>query len=189
MPLSDRHLVKLVAETKGKGQPFTSTLNTRLLAFSIGEYERKLMWYTEPDIQHLYFQINGIKDGNYPVPGLIWILDDSQITLYAYREWKGEDTIVHKAPFPNTRPVVCLGSAMESKLQKLLKDCRNIDHMIYHCHYAFWNTAFTELTLSTVTPINTLYPTLYKKKKFPLDELLPCVHHNKPIQLKNLKPW
>lgn len=78
----------------------------------------KYVWYRKPQKHRLYFSKNlGIEDGEMWAPGLVWVLKNGGLSMYAYKGRKPGK--LYRAPFFNVYPdYVCLGSAKAEALGK-----------------------------------------------------------------------
>ena len=74
----------------------------------------KYVWWNPPRKRMMYFAgSHGIPDGEYHVPGVIYVAGEGRLNIYAFRdEVPTPDTNLYEAPFYNiTDGGVCLGTA------------------------------------------------------------------------------
>ena len=97
------------------------------------------IWRTEKHKQQLNFSKDtGITSGEAEVPNMIWCWAKENLTVYAYKEWKGMDTELFYVPLPNTNQGgVCLGNV------KIKKDFCSIEDVIKSAMNYYWNSTFT----------------------------------------------
>lgn len=97
------------------------------------------VWRTEKHKQKLYFsKTTGIASGEAEVPNMIWCWAKENLTVYAYKKWKGMDTELFYVPLPNTNQGgVCLGNV------KIKKDLVSIEDVIKSAMNYYWNSTFT----------------------------------------------
>lgn len=85
-----------------------------VVAFADKFRYNKMAWRTPEMVMDIHFANKaGMPDGKYVVPGLVWSFGDS-LDLWAYKDWKGNDTELYRAPFFNVNNEnVCLGTASD----------------------------------------------------------------------------
>ena len=74
----------------------------------------KYIWYNPPGKRQMFFKDSlNIKDGVFHLPGVVYIIENERMTIFAYKgRIPEEDTPLYLAPFFNvTRGSVCLGSS------------------------------------------------------------------------------
>ena len=100
----------------------------------------KYVWYRKPEKHRLYFSKNlGIEDGEMWVPGLVWVLKNGKLSMYAYKGRKPGK--LYCAPFFNVYPdYVCLGSAKAEAPKEMTYEA-----IIAYYEELFWNSAFSHL--------------------------------------------
>jgi PRTRC genetic system protein B len=129
----------------------------------------------------LYFRHDlKIPNGEYSLPGLVWMVNNESLSLYAYRaKHPAPDTQLYKAPFFNVYHdgSVCLGNAS-------LKLPENItfQNFIKHWENKFFLSEFSQILGNN--PVRSNLVLLFKNSvnSFDSGELLPV----KKMKLKNL---
>ena len=104
---------------------------------------RELIFCTPPQVKKLKFDQNlPILEHNYPLPTLIWKLEDKSLSIFASKENNiaeiTADTKLYQAPFLNTSESgrVCMGSAV-------ITDADSYEEFIFNTKQAFFNSVFT----------------------------------------------
>ena len=95
----------------------------------------KYIWYNPPGKRRMFFKDSlNIKDGVFHLPGVVYIIENERMTIFAYKgRTPEEDTPLYLAPFFNvTRGSVCLGSST-------LKKPENMD---FHALLEYWEKRF-----------------------------------------------
>lgn len=95
----------------------------------------KYIWYNPPGKRQMFFKDSlNIKDGVFHLPGVVYIIENERMTIFAYKgRIPEEDTPLYLAPFFNvTRGSVCLGS---STLEKP-------ENMDFHALQEYWEKRF-----------------------------------------------
>lgn len=103
--------------------------------------EKFIVWYTPPTKKQLYYPEKcPIASGVYPVPGLVWVLRDHSLTLFASKgkPTKEKDKLF-QAPFFNINGggSVCMGSA------KFVSNSQHYEDIIKQVEEGFYNSRFT----------------------------------------------
>lgn len=137
-----------------------------------------LIWRTEKHKQKLLFsKSTGIASGQAEVPNMIWMFKDESLTVYAYKEWLGMDTVLYYVPLPNTNQGgVCLGNV------KIKKDFDSIEDAIKSAESYYWQSTFTHKMDSAWTIV---WNEAIKMKK---DEFQDC-NLRKETKYKTLKKF
>lgn len=139
----------------------------------------KLVWYHGPEERFVYFiKSLNIPNGKMKVPGLLYVVQDNSLSLYAFKGKKPKE-VLYRAPFMNTTEHVCLGSA---KVQKPTE--RTFSNVIAYWEKMFWQSEFSHL--SGQNPINGNLALLTKRlietgEPFPEDVLKPVSKKLKEI--------
>ena len=95
----------------------------------------KYIWYNPPGKRRMFFKDSlNIKDGIFHLPGVVYIIENERMTIFAYKgRTPEEDTPLYLAPFFNvTRGSVCLGSST------LVKP----ENMDFHALQEYWEKRF-----------------------------------------------
>lgn len=181
-------LSKLFSETVST---FTYTFCPDVLKIKNTGSQLRIIFKSDAQVQqHIFTKDLGVETGPRPVPGLIWNYNTNGTTgnldLYAYIDFKGEDTDLYNAPFMNcTGSSVCLGT---SKIEIDPQTGININKAIESIQQGFWKSAFTH---SGGQQIKGTYQKLAKailnKATFPYEVLQPILHTKDiPLKLKNI---
>lgn len=132
----------------------------------------KLVWYHGPEERNVFFirELN-IPNGKMKVPGLLYIVHNGSLSIYAFKGKKPKGTL-YRAPFMNTTDNVCLGSA---KVQKPTE--RTFVNVMDWWEKMFWLSEFSHL--SGGNPIKGNLALLTKRlietgEPFPTDVLIPA---------------
>lgn len=132
----------------------------------------KLIWYRKPEKRKVYFKKGlGIPDGDMQVPGLLYVVNNDKLALYAFKGNKPKSKL-YRAPFMNVNSeYVCLGSAKVTKP----KNC-TYNEIIEYWEKMFWNSEFSHIL--GPNPINGNLATITKQNiisgdPFPIEVLLP----------------
>lgn len=150
---------------------FGGYIPTNIIGFADKLSHNLIMWRTETQKVSLTFKPDtGLKDGKYFVPGLVWIFGQ-QLDLFAYKEWKGEQTELYYAPFLNVnKRDVCLGTASSyidiKQTEYSFKDVTSVVEKV------FWNSRFTHV--SNTEQIEGTFLSMYEQSllTFPNDVLV-----------------
>lgn len=130
----------------------------------------RLVWYHGPEERNVYFAKSlNIPDGKMKVPGLIYVVSNNALSMYAFKGKKPTDKL-YRAPFMNTTESVCLGSAKVKKPEE-----RTYENIIAYWEKMFWQSEFSHI--SGINPINGNLAVLTKEliktgAPFPTDVLL-----------------
>lgn len=134
-----------------------------------------VLWKTPPkQVQLLFTDKAGPKSGLYPIPGLVWVFG-SDLSIYAYDKWEGQDTVLYHAPFLNvSRAGVCLGSAgdyLEGKNRYTFTDVmEQVEHAFFFSKFSHAGAGSED---SLKVPFESLYERTLGKEKFPYEVLVP----------------
>ena len=103
----------------------------------------KYIWSNPPGKRMMYFIHDlGIENAEYHVPGVIYVVQDNSLEIYACKDIKlSDDTELFAAPFFNTsQESVCLGVA---KLEKPSNP--SYKELLEYWEKKFWLTEFSHL--------------------------------------------
>ncbi len=135
---------------------------------------QKYVWYRKPETRHLYFgkQI-GIPDGEMMVPGLVYMVNNDSLHVYAFTGKEPKDKLFN-APFFNIYDDgrVCLGSAKADYPAQ-----NTFVNIINYWESLFWKSEFVHLIGNNPVKGNLAVITkecIIEKKKFPEKVLLPA---------------
>lgn len=95
----------------------------------------KYIWYNPPGKRQMFFKESlNIRDGMFHLPGVVYIIQNDSMTVFAYKGRKPEeDTPLYLAPFFNvTRGSVCLGNSTLGKPE----------NMSFHALQEYWEKRF-----------------------------------------------
>lgn len=154
------------------GTPY-GTVPANLLYADSRKGHEKYIWYNPPQRRMMYFkQSLNVEIAEYNLPGVVYVVTDERMEIYAYKGDKPEDTTeLFAAPFFNVSTAsVCLGSA---KLDKPTNPTYT-DLLIYW-EKRFWLTEFSHLG-SGGNPTNSNLVLVTKAA------------HDAPFNLNELKP-
>jgi PRTRC genetic system protein B len=144
--------------------------------------KEKYVWHSPPCRKLLYFNNDlNIPNGEYYLPGLVWILNKSALTMFAYRAKRlTPNARLYSAPFFNVNTgngSVCLGN---TKLE--LPEEMTFRQFIKYWEDKFFLSEFTQILGSNPTQNNLVLVIKNSVTRFDNDELLPV---NK-LKLKDL---
>ncbi len=103
----------------------------------------KYVWSNPPGKRVMYFVPGlGIENGQYHIPGILYVVKEHTLAVYAYKDGKlSDDTELFAAPFFNvSKESVCLGS---SKLKKPANP--TYAELLEYWEKRFWLTEFSHL--------------------------------------------
>lgn len=130
---------------------------------------QKYIWYNPPEKRMMFFadKLN-IPNGEYHIPGIIYVATNGHLDLYAFKGNKPKDKL-YKAPFFNTtNGSVCLGSANIEYPKS-----PSFEMLIEYWQKRFWLTEFTHLGGNqNPTKHNLVTVTKKSKNSFNYDELI-----------------
>ncbi|MBL7942471.1 MAG: hypothetical protein JNM00_06880 [Flavobacteriales bacterium] len=176
-------------DTKKKQQAKITGLIPGNLLFCEYNVERKVLaWYEPPQVRHMHFNRSlHIKSGPAFQPGLIFIVENKELSVFAYVE-NGAPTAksqLYHAPYHNTdsEGLVCQGNVQKPKQPKTYQD-----HISYW-DVIFWASEFSHLA-NNKSPINGNLNTYWKKAiargnkhRFDTSVLLPITEGKSMITL------
>lgn len=101
----------------------------------------RLVWYRPPEERNVFFtKDTGISDGKMHVPGLLYVVRDDKLSLYAFKGRKPKQKL-YLAPFMNVdENHVCLGN---SKLKKPIVP--TYMNMMAYWEGMFWQSEFSHI--------------------------------------------
>jgi PRTRC genetic system protein B len=142
----------------------------------------KYVWHTPPCRKYLYFKSNlSIPNGEYGLPGLVWMVNNESLNLYAYKAKRlTVNTHLYSAPFFNVNSnngSVCLGNAKLKSPQNL-----TFQNFIKFWEDKFFLSEFSHVLGSNPIKSNLVLVTLKSIQSFDNDELLPI----KKMKFKDL---
>lgn len=103
----------------------------------------KYIWYNPPQARKMYFRESlNIADGTINVPGVIYIVKQERMYIYAFKGKRPDDrTELYQAPFFNvTGASVCLGSSSLQKPQDM-----DFYKLMEYWEKCFWLSEFSHL--------------------------------------------
>lgn len=100
-----------------------------------------LVWYRPPEIRNVCFtEQTGISDGKMHVPGLLYVVRENKLSVYAFKGRKPKSKL-YLAPFMNVDiNHVCLGN---SKLKK--SSVPTFSNMMAYWEGMFWQSEFSHI--------------------------------------------
>lgn len=170
-------LMKKIAETVSKNYnsfEYNALESNNLINFAINGTSVKMAWVTQPCVRELFFTKEmGLENGFYPVPKLIFSIDDEDLDVFAVRrnDKLTADTVLYNAPFGNISEdgSVCMGSVRtKAKIPSLVK-------LMQKWEVLFFKSYFTHTNNDKIIKGNlvTLFKSLKGKDSFPDDVLVP----------------
>jgi PRTRC genetic system protein B len=179
-PLTQKMMASLMnnvqASTKQLDMGLYGTMPEGVLYCDTRIDHDRLVWYHGPEERCVYFSEGlNIPSGKMMVPGLIYVVHDKRLSLYAFKGKKPTGKL-YRAPFMNTVEDVCLGSAKVKYPEE-----KTFVNVIAYWEKMFWQSEFSHL--SGNNPINGNLAVLTKHlistgEPFPTDVL---------IEIKNKK--
>jgi len=142
----------------------------------------KYVWHTSPCRKYLYFTTNlNIPNGEYCIPGLVWMVDGESLYLFAYKAKRlTPNTQLFSAPFFNVTAKdgsVCLGNAKLKPPQNLI-----FLNFMQYWEDKFFLSEFAHVLGGNPTKTNLVLVTLNSTQSFDNSELLPI----KKLKIKDL---
>jgi PRTRC genetic system protein B len=134
--------------------------------------KEKYVWYRKPEVRCLFFA-GGLEISNGPmhVPGLVYRVEGSAFSLYAFKGNRPKKQLF-RAPFFNTgENTVCLGNAKTAKPDEL-----TYEEIVQYWEKMFWQSEFTHILGANPVKGNLSSITrncIETGCNFPLDELIP----------------
>lgn len=139
--------------------------------------QEKYIWFNPPGKRQMFFhkELN-MKDGEYNLPGLIYIVSEGKLCMYAFKGKKpGENTELFLAPFFNASSTyVCLGSSNLEKPQS-----PSFKELLEYWEKRFWLSEFSHLSSEGNPTEHNLVRVLENAAKAPFD-----LNELKPIKRK-----
>lgn len=157
-------------------------LPARMLYSDTRKGNEKYVWYSPPEKKVMYFKTGlNIKNGEYCIPVLIWLVKNDALCLFAYMSKRVTPvTRLYAAPFFNVSPTdghVCLGNA---KLN--VPENPSYQNLITYWEDLFFLSEFSHILGSNPT-VNNLVLVIKKSiNEFDYDELVPI----KKLKLKDI---
>ena len=151
----------------------SGVLPDNLLFADTRKGSEKYIWSNPARKRMMFFVASlGMENAEYNVPGIIYIVKDSKLSIYAYKDIELTDkTELFAAPFFNTsKTSVCIGF---EKLQKPTNP--TFTELLDYWEKKFWMTEFSHLSADgNPTKSNLILVTkAAKNEKFNLNELKP----------------
>lgn len=175
-PLSENTLGKIMATLAVDNSHFDIGIHGRIPANLLYCDTRlgntTLVWYNPPEKRKLYFTKNaGINDGEMIVPGLLYVVKNNRLALYAFKGQKPKKKL-YMAPFMNVDSThVCLGTAKVRKPED-----RTFENMIAYWEKMFWQSEFGHILGDN--PVKGNLSIITKE----------CISTGKPFPVNQLKP-
>lgn len=141
----------------------------------------KYIWYNPPGERRMFFSERlNIKDGVFHVPGVIYIIENEKMNIFAYKGKKPDErTALYLAPFFNvTGASVCLGSSTLKKPESL-----DFQTLLEYWEKRFWLSEFSHLGGQANPTHNNLVSVTEQARDLPFndDELKPANKRLKDI--------
>ena len=143
--------------------------------------QEKYIWFNPPGKRQMFFHKGlNIENGEYHLPGLLYIVSDNRMSMYAFKGKKpGENTELFLAPFFNvSSQSVCLGSSLLEKPQS-----PSFKQLLEYWEKRFWLSVFSHLSSEGNPTEHNLVRVLENAAKAPFDmnELKPAKRKLKEI--------
>lgn len=168
MPLQQEHISRMVeffSERHQKETTVKGIIPTGMLYANYNSQHKILVWWTPEQKQMMHFTKElHIAKGEAMQPALLWVLNDRELSLYAFKGKPTEKTQLYRAPYHNVHNDgdVCLGSARAKRHDYTYTG------IIGYYHTLFWNSEFSHLATGN-SPIkgnvNTYWKTACKAVK------------------------
>ena len=144
--------------------------------------KEKYVWHSPPCRKYMYFKSDlTIPNGEYALPGLVWMVDGKSLHLHAYRAKRlTSGTQLFSAPFFNVTPKsgsVCLGNA-SLKMPETL----TFLNFLKFWEDKFFLSEFSHVSGGNPTKNNLVLVIKNSVQTFDNNELIPV----KKLKLKNL---
>ena len=127
----------------------------------------KYVWFNPPGRRRMFFHKNlNMKDGEYNLPGLVYIISNDKLCMYAFKGKKpGGNTDLFLAPFFNVSSTwVCLGSSQLEKPQS-----PSFKELLDYWEKRFWLSEFSHLSSEGNPTEHNLVRVLEDAAKSPFD--------------------
>ncbi|MDH6310929.1 PRTRC genetic system protein B [Dysgonomonas sp. PFB1-18] len=171
VPLSEKCISELVGSFSQEqiSMPH-GRVPANLLYFDNRIGQTRYVWYEPPKKQMMYFTESlNIPDGEYYIPGILYVVSNEHLDVYAFKGDKPKDKLFHAPFFNTTQGSVCLGSATLDYPEN-----PSYPDFIAYWEKKFWLTTFTHLGGSQNPTKHNLVSVIKKSKtKFDMDELIP----------------
>ncbi len=171
------NLLKKITEAISKNLnvfEFDGLTQNNIIRFAVVGSNAKVVWMVEPSKRFLYFtEEMGIENGDYPLPRLIFSLDENELSVFAVKsnESVSSDSILYSAPFGNigSNGSVCMGNV------KISKKMTSIHTITETWERLFFNSYFTHTNNEKIIKGNlvALFKSLKDQNVFPDDVLVP----------------
>ncbi|MBB4036589.1 PRTRC genetic system protein B [Dysgonomonas hofstadii] len=140
---------------------------SNLLYFDNRVGHQKYIWYNPPRKRMMYFtQSLNIEDGEYCVPGIIYVVNGEKLNVYAFKGKKPKNQLF-KAPYFNvTDAAVCIGRA-----EVTYPSNPSFNDFFKYWEDKFWLTEFSHLGRNPIKG-NLVLVTKKSKEKFDEEVLL-----------------
>lgn len=168
-PLSTRCITEIAGKfSKEEIQTPHGTIPENMIFVDNRINRLKYVWYRPPERRMMYFAKDlNIPDDFYHVPGLLYVVNDKKLNIYAYKGKKPNSQLYY-APFFNvTNGSVCIGSP---KIK--CPESPTFEEFIKYWEEIFWKTEFSHLGGNTnPTKDNLVVVTKKSKESFDYNQL------------------
>jgi PRTRC genetic system protein B len=145
----------------------------------------RYVWYSPSGKRMMFLSKSlAVRDGECPLPGIIYDTDGERLDVYAFKDEKPESgSLLYKAPLFNvTGQKVCLGNV---KIK--FPDNPDFDSYITYWERKFWLSEFSHLGGSlNPTKNNLVTVTKNSAESFDFNELIPFEKNGKQLTLNSL---
>ena len=128
----------------------------------------KYIWYNLPGERRMFFSERlNIKEGVFHVPGVIYIIENEKMDIFAYKGKKPDGrTALYLAPFFNvTGASVCLGSSTLKKPESL-----DFQTLLEYWEKRFWLSEFSHLGGQTNPTHSNLVSVTQQARNLPFND-------------------
>lgn len=128
----------------------------------------KYIWFNPPGKRRMFFHKNlNMEDGEYNLPGLVYIVSDNSLCIYAFKGKKpGINTELFLAPFFNVSSLsVCLGGSSLEKPQS-----PSFGELLEYWEKRFWLSEFSHLSGEGNPTVHNLVKVLQDALKTPFEQ-------------------
>lgn len=153
---------------------------SNLLYVDFSPGRMKLVWYNQPEKRQAYFaKALGIQDGEMSMPGLLYVVEDTKLMVYAFKGSKPKSKLYRAPLFNVSDDGVCLGNARMKRPRET-----TFQGMIEYWEGLFWRSEFSHILGGNpiIGNLSILIKQLIETNdKFPNDVLIPSTRTLKSL--------